>query len=90
MPKPLTCPKCGSESLARAHRQNWFEHVLSEIGVFPFRCSKCSHRFSRWDLEALSMEHIERHAWLTSARLFWVAVASLLIAFLVYYYKAGR
>jgi hypothetical protein len=35
------------------------------------------------------MEHVERKAWLTSTRVFWVSVVSLLILFLAFYYRGG-
>jgi len=89
MPTDSVCPKCGSGSFARAHRKKRFERVVSEIGLFPFRCGRCGHRFSSFDLDALHMEHVERKAWLTSTRVFWVSVVSLLILFLAFYYRGG-
>ena len=89
MPKVPVCPKCGSDNLARAHRKRWFDRVVSQFGVFPFRCGECGHRFSGFDTEALWMDHTERRAWLTSGRGFWLVVALLLIALLMFYNKLG-
>ena len=90
MPTAIVCPKCGSGSLARSHRKKWFERVASEMGVFPFRCGKCGHRFLGYDGEALWMDHVERRAWVTSTRVFWFAVMSVSIALLVYLFRSGR
>lgn len=38
------CPQCGGHDHRRSRRRG-FEHVLSVIGLFPYRCDTCSHRF---------------------------------------------
>jgi len=44
----MFCPVCGSNNCVRSRRRSTMERVLSWIGVFPFRCHDCSHRFSRF------------------------------------------
>jgi len=89
MSLPSICPKCESGNVARSHRKRWIERVFSEFGVFPFRCGKCGHRFSRLDFEALSVAHLERRSWLNSGRLFMFVVLLLVIAGALYYFRGA-
>lgn len=38
------CSRCGSAEIGRSHRRA-LERVLSLVGVVPFRCLDCDHRF---------------------------------------------
>lgn len=40
----LVCPRCGSEDVRRSRRRR-VEHLVSWIGVLPYRCDACSRRF---------------------------------------------
>jgi len=39
------CPECGKDFVRQSQRQGAFEHLLSVIRVYPFRCQVCTHRF---------------------------------------------
>lgn len=41
----LECPNCSSKQIRRARYQNWGERLRGILGVHPFRCRKCTHRF---------------------------------------------
>jgi len=43
----ITCPKC-RESNVRRSRRRLFDFVLTSIGMIPFRCNVCEHRFFRF------------------------------------------
>lgn len=43
--RQLTCPQCRKGTVLRAHPQSPREHVVSWIGMAPFRCQECSYRF---------------------------------------------
>jgi len=40
-----SCPECGDHEIQRSHRRNWFERLISIVGLFPHRCAACGHRF---------------------------------------------
>jgi hypothetical protein len=40
----MICPACGSTKVHRSHRK-WYERPMKLIGVRPFRCHSCQHRF---------------------------------------------
>jgi len=46
----LQCPKCGKEGGNRLHRSGVFEHLLSFVYIYPYRCVTCWRRFRalRW------------------------------------------
>jgi hypothetical protein len=45
------CPKCGSGYAQRSHRRGWKERLGALIGLYPYRCWDCDHRFYlRFDL----------------------------------------
>ena len=46
---PMFCPKCGEPEVHRSHRRGRLEHLVSHMGWYPFRCTACGHRFSRWE-----------------------------------------
>ncbi|MCH8819210.1 MAG: PilZ domain-containing protein [Acidobacteria bacterium] len=39
------CPKCTKDFSRRIHREGWWEHLLSSVFLYPYRCQICSHRF---------------------------------------------
>ena len=40
------CPRCGSETLHRSHREGFYERVVMKlVGVRPYRCESCNERF---------------------------------------------
>jgi hypothetical protein len=41
----LECPRCHKPFIQRTHRDGISEYLLSWIGVYPFRCQVCTHRF---------------------------------------------
>lgn len=45
--KVRRCSKCFSEDIRRSHRHP-IEHVLSWIGLYPYRCESCGARFFAW------------------------------------------
>ncbi len=42
----LECANCGSKQIRRARYANWAERLRGIIGIHPFRCRRCTHRFS--------------------------------------------
>ena len=41
----ITCPNCAESEFRRSHRKNLREHLISWVGVYPFRCQNCQERF---------------------------------------------
>ncbi len=41
----MICPACNSDGGRRSRRRSVLDHVLSSVGLFPFRCQKCEKRF---------------------------------------------
>jgi hypothetical protein len=39
------CPQCESLTVRRSKRQGAREHLASIVGIYPFRCGNCTHRF---------------------------------------------
>ena len=39
------CPECGKNSVFRSRRRFPGDHLLSLIGLYPYRCRECDHRF---------------------------------------------
>ena len=48
------CSQCGSTAIGRSHRRPG-ERILSLVGILPFRCLQCDHRFLRIRHDAISM-----------------------------------
>lgn len=48
------CPQCGKDFVRQSQRQGAFEHLLSVVGVYPFRCQVCTHRFRAFEWGARS------------------------------------
>ena len=42
----LECANCGSKQIRRARYKSWSERLGGIFGVHPFRCRRCTHRFS--------------------------------------------
>lgn len=43
----MKCVRCHSAKIRRSHRRNLLERLLSTLGIRPFRCDDCGHRFRR-------------------------------------------
>ena len=39
------CPECGETQVRRSRRRSLRDHLLSLIGMRPYRCHDCGHRF---------------------------------------------
>lgn len=42
----LECANCGSKQIRRARYASWAERLRGVLGIHPFRCRRCTHRFS--------------------------------------------
>ena len=42
----LVCEQCGGRDIRLARLQSFGERLRTLIGVYPFRCRDCQHRFS--------------------------------------------
>lgn len=42
------CPACGGARAVRSRRRTTVDHLLSVIGLRPFRCESCRWRFYAW------------------------------------------
>ena len=59
------CPRCHSEQIRRSKRRGLVElGLLSIIGLKPFRCVDCYHRFFRWPVKH-SHRRLYRHTFTT-------------------------
>lgn len=47
MERPV-CPRCDKDFTRRARRRSAWEHALSLLYAYPFRCQLCTHRFVRF------------------------------------------
>lgn len=52
------CPQCGKDFVRRSHRQGAFEHLLSAVYVYPFRCQLCTYRFRAFEWGAQYKRHL--------------------------------
>jgi len=43
----IKCPKCHEQNVRRSHRR-FLDYIFSAIGMVPFRCNVCEHRFYRF------------------------------------------
>jgi putative FmdB family regulatory protein len=41
----MTCPVCKCKEARRSRRQNLADNLLSVMGIYPWRCTKCETRF---------------------------------------------
>ena len=41
------CPNCGWQDVRISRSKGAIDSVLGALGVLPFRCRSCSHRFYR-------------------------------------------
>jgi hypothetical protein len=58
----LTCPRCSSNHVRRASRAGFLEELLRVIGMAPYRCRGCRHKFYRLQFRhspALSPDKLE-------------------------------
>src|SRR2546422_4644518 len=39
------CPRCESLTVRRSRRQGAREYLASSVGIYPFRCGNCTHRY---------------------------------------------
>jgi hypothetical protein len=46
----LLCPRCSSNHVRRANRSGFLEELLRVLGLAPFRCRGCRHKFYRFQL----------------------------------------
>ena len=52
------CPRCGSHSVRRSRRRGAMERmVCALLGVSPFRCDECDHRYFRFGRVRRTEEH---------------------------------
>ena len=56
------CPQCESLAVRRSKRKGAREYLASSVGIYPFRCGNCTHRF-------LSL-FLGRHYWAWSVKPF--------------------
>ncbi len=42
----LECANCGSKQIRRARYHSWGERLRGILGIHPFRCRRCNHRFA--------------------------------------------
>src|SRR5713101_2554020 len=52
----LRCPRCGQQAVRRSPRTGVWEHVVSVLYLYPFRCQLCATRF-----RALQLRRYTRH-----------------------------
>jgi hypothetical protein len=43
----MKCPKCHESNIRRSHRR-LMDYLLQTIGMIPYRCNVCEHRFYRF------------------------------------------
>ena len=56
MAASLNCPQCQHHDV-RASRRRPFDVPLGLLGLYPYRCRNCNHRFYRRDAETDSPSH---------------------------------
>jgi hypothetical protein len=49
----LSCPKCRETSIRKSHRRMLFDFLFRSIGMAPYRCNACEHRFFRFRKNAV-------------------------------------
>jgi len=52
----LRCPRCGQQAARRSRRAGAWDHVLSVLHLYPFRCQLCTTRF-----RAFQSRHYSQH-----------------------------
>lgn len=50
MSRQITCPRCRNSGVLQSRPQSPREHVAMWIGIMPFHCQTCSHRFLAWSI----------------------------------------
>src|SRR5262245_56046783 len=43
--RSTVCPECGKSSVFRSRRRFPKDHLLSLLGLYPYRCHECNHRY---------------------------------------------
>ncbi|MSQ77493.1 MAG: PilZ domain-containing protein [Nitrospiraceae bacterium] len=46
----IRCPRCGKDFVRLVRREGLAEIVASAVGLYPFTCQLCAHRFLRLEL----------------------------------------
>lgn len=65
MSRQITCPMCQKSAVLRSRPQSPREHVAVWIGIMPFHCQNCSHRFLAWGMGTGDSGHpIDRREYL--------------------------
>ena len=41
----ISCPRCGCDNLRASQTIGFWNRVRSFVGILPFRCKQCDHRF---------------------------------------------
>ncbi|MBM4126816.1 MAG: PilZ domain-containing protein [Nitrospira sp.] len=49
MSRQVACPRCRNSVVLRSRPQSPREHAARLIGMMPFHCQQCSHRFLAWN-----------------------------------------
>ena len=50
MSRQITCPRCRKGGVLQSRPQSLREDVAGWIGIMPFHCQYCSHRFLAWGM----------------------------------------
>lgn len=51
------CPKCGGRMIRESHVRDARESFLKRLGIAPFRCRHCGHRFTTWTFDYSTLRH---------------------------------
>ena len=46
--KTRMCPQCGDHRVRRSGRRGLWDHLVSAVRLYPFRCDACRCRFRRF------------------------------------------
>lgn len=57
MRETVTCPQCRQETVFRAWPRSPREYIASWLGIAPFTCQSCQHRFLASSLGARQSKH---------------------------------
>jgi hypothetical protein len=48
----MICPQCRSANCFQSHRDGVLDYSLSAVGLRPWRCHTCDHRYYAWRVAA--------------------------------------
>lgn len=48
----MICPRCRSANCFQSHRDGVLDYSLSAVGLRPWRCHTCDHRYCAWRVAA--------------------------------------